>query len=428
MIRTSPGYRILARAALGIIPLVAPFNSKLSRGHHGRRGAPGRLSAWATTRDRSRPLVWFHAPSVGEGLQARAVLERLRRRRPEWLVLYTHFSSSAETFSQRIGADAADYIPYDTPETVRNALSLLEPSALIFTKLDLWPELSTQAAGRGIPVGLIAGTVSPVSGRSRWPSRILIRPGYEALTAAGAVSGEDAARLVALGVNRDRITVTGDPRFDSVLDLIDRIPPDDPILAAAAGAPALIAGSTWPADEAIVLGAFQAVRRSHPEARLILAPHEPTPAHLERAEHLARRLELPPPIRFSTGSRSQLLLIDQLGVLARLYGAGRLAYVGGGFGRAGLHSVLEPAAWGLPVIHGPRWQSSREAGLLLAAGGGFALPVRREAAVARLTELWRRWLTEEDVRRNTGARAYRVVKEGAGAAEWNAELVERMLP
>jgi 3-deoxy-D-manno-octulosonic-acid transferase len=428
VISTSRGYRLLARAALGIIPLVAPFNSKLSRGHHGRRGALKRLSAWATTRDRSRPLVWFHAPSVGEGLQARAVLDRLRRRRPEWQVVYTHFSPSAETFSQRIGADAADYIPYDTPDTVRASLSLLEPSAVIFTKLDVWPELSTQAAGRGIPVGLIAGTVSPVSGRSRWPSRALIRPGYRALTAAGAISSEDAARLVALGVNRDRITVTGDPRFDSVLDVIERIASDDPVLASAAGAPALVAGSTWPADEAIVLTAFQAVRQSHPEARVMLAPHEPSPAHLEKAEAFARRLGLPPPVRFSSGRKGPLVLIDQVGVLARLYGAGRLGYVGGGFGRAGLHSVLEPAAWGLPVIHGPRWQSSREAGLLQAAGGGFALPGRRQDAVTRLAELWQRWLSEEPARREAGARARSVVEGGAGAAERNADLVERMLP
>lgn len=427
MIRTSPGYRVLARAVPGMISLVAPFNSKLSRGHHGRRGALKRLSAWATTRDRSRPLVWFHAPSVGEGLQARAVLDRLRQRRPEWQVVYTHFSPSAETFSQRIGADAADYIPYDAPDTVRTTLSRLEPSGVIFTKLDVWPELATQAAGRGIPVGLIAGTVSPVSGRSRWPSRALIRPGYRALTAAGAISSDDAARLVVLGVNRDRITVTGDPRFDSVLDVIQRIAPDDPVLAAAAGAPALVAGSTWPADEAIVLTAFQAVRQSHPEARLILAPHEPTAAHLETAESFARRLGLPPPVRFSTGHKGPLVLIDQVGVLARLYGAGRMGYVGGGFGRAGLHSVLEPAAWGLPVIHGPRWQSSREAGLLQAAGGGFALPGPRQDAVTRLTVLWQRWLSEEPARREAGARARSVVEAGAGAAERNAELVEMML-
>jgi 3-deoxy-D-manno-octulosonic-acid transferase len=360
-------------------------------------------------------------------LQARAVLDRLRQRRPEWQVVYTHFSPSAETFSQRIGADAADYLPYDTPDAVRTTLSLLEPSAVIFTKLDVWPELSTQAAGRGIPVGLIAGTVSPVSGRSRWPSRALIRPGYRALTAAGAISSDDAARLVVLGVNRDRITVTGDPRFDSVLDVIKRIAPDDPVLASAAGAPAMVAGSTWPADEAIVLTAFQAVRQSHPEARLILAPHEPTAAHLETAEAFARRLGLPPPARFSTGRNAPLVLIDQVGVLARLYGAGRMSYVGGGFGRAGLHSVLEPAAWGLPVIHGPRWQSSREAGLLQAAGGGFALPGPREDAVKHLTELWQRWLSEEPARREAGARARSVVEAGAGAAQRNAELVEMML-
>jgi 3-deoxy-D-manno-octulosonic-acid transferase len=154
--------------------------------------------------------------------------------------------------------------------------------------VDLWPELATRAAARGIPVGLVAGTVSPASGRTRWPARALQRPGYAAVSAAGAIAQGDADRLQHLGVRPDRITVLGDPRFDSVVEVVAGVAPDDPLLGWGCGAPTMVAGSTWPLDEAVVLEAFAAVRRDHPDARLILVPHEPTPRHLDRvaaAEH-----------------------------------------------------------------------------------------------------------------------------------------------
>ena len=370
--------------------------------------------------------MWFHAPSVGEGLQARAVLQRLKARHSDWQFAYTHFSPSAEAFAEGLTVDVADYLPYDTRAACRRVLDALAPTTLVFSKLDVWPELASTAAGRGVAVGLVAGTVSPVSSRTGWPWRELTRPGYEAITRAGAVAQEDAERLTGLGVSAERVRVTGDPRYDSVLDVIGGVAADDPLLALGQGEPVLIAGSTWRADERIILKAFAAVRRVDPRARLVLAPHEPTPTQLASVEDLARRLHLPQPIRFSTGEPAgAFLLVDQVGVLARLYGAGGMAYIGGGFGRAGLHSVLEPAAWGIPVIHGPRWQSSRDAGILDQAGGGFPLP--REGAADQLATLWLEWLTNDSLRRDAGERAREVVEAGRGAAERNAVLVEELV-
>lgn len=424
---TSPAYRVLVRSAATLIPVVAPLHPKLARGHRARTGAAGRLRQWAELhRDRGRPLVWFHAPSVGEGLQAQAVVEPLRQRHPDWQVAYTHFSPSAETFARKLDADVADYLPYDSRPEVTGVLDSLSPSAIVFVKLDLWPELATRAAARGIPVGLVAGTVSPVSGRTAWPWRSLTRPGYEAVTAAGAIAEEDAGRLIHLGVPADRITVTGDPRFDSVLRMVRTPTEEDPAEAWRTGGAALVAGSTWPADEQVVLEAFVRVRSAVPEARLILAPHEPTAAHLAGIRLLAQSLGLPSPRPSSEGATpAPLVVVDRLGVLARLYGAGAMAYVGGGFGRAGLHSVLEPAAWGIPVVHGPRWQNSREAGLLQKAGGGFSLPPGD--AAARLSELWTSWLVNDSHRRDAGSRARTVVERGVGAAERSAQLVEQLI-
>ncbi|HEU4525923.1 MAG TPA: glycosyltransferase N-terminal domain-containing protein, partial [Gemmatimonadales bacterium] len=361
MASTSAIYRAAAHLASALAPLLAPLSPKLAAGHRGRRGAAERLSTWASReRDGSRPLVWLHASSVGEGLQAESVLTELRRRRPDAQYVYTHFSPSAVPLARRLPVDVADYLPYDLPGPVDLLLRSLAPDLLVFSKLDLWPELAVRAAARGSVVALVAATVSPGSGRLRWPARALLRAGYQAVGAAAAVSEEDAERLGRLGVSPERIRVLGDPRYDSVVERIAGVCDDDPLLRFGRDAPTLVAGSTWPADEAVLLRAFARVRARHPAARLILVPHEPTKSHLDGAERAAGRLDLLAPVRLSRAQDPvPLLLVDRVGVLASFYGAGTMAYVGGGFGRAGLHSVLEPAAWGLPVSFGPRWEESR---------------------------------------------------------------------
>lgn len=427
--RTSLAYRFLARTAAAAVPLLAPFSAKLGLGHRGRGGATERLTAWAAGhRDLNRPLLWMHAPSVGEGLQAIAVLSRLRARHPEWQILYTHFSPSAERLAGKAPADISDYLPYDLPGAVDSLLAALRPTALVFSKLDLWPELATRAAAHGTAVGLIAATVSPVSGRSRWPARALTRPGYAAVRAAGAIAAEDAERLAHLGVPAGRIEVLGDPRFDSAAEIVAAVASDDPLLDWGRGAHTLVAGSTWPFDEAVLLEAFAAVYRTHPAARLVLAPHEPTEAHLEQVERMAARFGAPTPVRMARAAGPvPCLLVDRIGVLARIYGGGAMAYVGGGFGRAGLHSVLEPAAWALPATFGPWWSNSREAGLLLDAGAAVALPPRSHGAALRLAAVWRGWLDGEALRRQAGTAALGVVNAGLGAADRQAELIERLV-
>ncbi len=123
--------------------------------------------------------------------------------------------------------------------------------------------------------------------------------------------------------------------------------------------------------------------RARPDARLIVVPHEPTPEHLAGLDARASRARLSPPVRLSQATGPvPFLVVDRLGALATLYGGGAMAYVGGGFGRAGLHSVLEPAAWGLPVAFGPRWQHSRDAELLVDAGAGVSVSNQNEMARA----------------------------------------------
>jgi 3-deoxy-D-manno-octulosonic-acid transferase len=427
---TTPlAYRALTALGSALAPLAGLAGAKLREGHEGRRGAPGRLGAWAGRhRDPSRALVWFHASSVGEGLQAESVLRELRELLPAAQYAYTHFSPSAQGLARRVPADVADYLPYDRPRAVEAALDALSPDLLVFAKLDLWPELATRAAARGGIVAMVAATLSPGSGRLRWPARSLLRAGYRSLAAVAAISPEDGERLSRLGVPRERIRVLGDPRFDSVTAKVRAVAPDDPLLRFGRGAPTLVAGSTWPGDEAVLLRAFAEVLESRPDARLILVPHEPTPDHLETVERAATGAGLPVPIRLSAAaSPVPVLLVDRVGVLAALYGAGTMAYVGGGYGRAGLHSVLEPAAWGLPVAFGPNWGDSRDAHLLLHAKAGIALPPGRAEGAAELARHWNGWIGDEEERAAQGRRAAAVVTGGLGAARRSAGMLAELI-
>jgi 3-deoxy-D-manno-octulosonic-acid transferase len=423
--KTSLLYRATVRLGLALAPAMAHRKPTWRAALSARAAAAAGWIAWARAhRDPSRPLVWMHAPSVGEGLQAEAVLLRLREAHPDWQIVYTHTSPSAEALAQRQPADGVGYLPWDGPRDLVPVLDALAPRAIVFAKLDLWPELATRAARRGARVGLIAATVSPVSSRLRWPARALLRPGYAAVTRAGAIAGDDAGRLARLGVPDARIEVTGDPRFDSALARARTIRDDDPLRVLGTGAPTLIAGSTWPADEAVLLQAFVVIRRLRPTVRLILVPHEPTPEHLASIDRAAAAAGLPVPVRLSlTEGPAPLLVVDSTGMLARLYAAGTIAYVGGGLGTAGLHSVLEPAACGLPVLFGPSWQNSRDAGLLLGARAAMTIGPHPESMAAA----WAQWITNEEDRKAAGDRALQVVESGQGGAARNAALVEELM-
>ncbi len=382
---------------------------------------PTTLLDWAAAhRDRAHSLLLFHAASAGELRQAEPVIRRIRDRHPEWQLAVSYFSPSGRHVAESLPVDASGLAPWDTPADVTALLDALAPAAIVIVKHDLWPELAAAAAARAMPVALIAGTVRPGSSRLRWPARSLLAPAYASLRRVGAASEEDAVRLATLGTQPSRIEVLGDPRYDGVRERIAAATPlpQEPAT--------LVAGSTWPADEAVLLKAFVRVREQRPDARLVLAPHEPTPAALTRIAARARALALPAPVSFRDATaHDSLLLIDAVGPLALWYSAGAVAYVGGGFGGSGVHSVLEPAAWGVPVIVGPRSTESTDARRLEEAEALARLSAR--GAAAELEAWWLEWLADPAWRSAAGAAAKQVVDDGAGAADRCAALVERLV-
>lgn len=421
-------YRTVVQLGVPLVPLLLR-DDRQRAAHRARLAAPAAVERWGRERrDPTRPLAWFHASSVGEGLQARAVIQALRARLPDLQLVYTHHSPSAESLAASVGADWSGYLCYDRRADVDRMLAAAAPDLLVFTKLDLWPQLSVRAAARGTCVTIVAATVSPASGRLRWPARPLATPGYAAVQLAIAADADDCPRLEALGCQPARIVVGGDPRIDAVLDAVANAAPLPEGARGLDPSATLVAGSTWPADEAVLLRAFAAVRQSHPRARLVLVPHDLAAARLQSVESAAHRAGLPRPLRLSATpdtSDAPVIVVDRYGVLARLYACGLAAYVGGGFGRKGIHSVFEPAAAGRPVVIGPHDRGNRDAALLETAGALIRL--RQPGAIERLVSVWTDWLDRPDTAGTQGRAAYDALSARRGAADRTADMLVEAL-
>lgn len=414
----------LSRIAVALAPR---GDSKLLRGITARRGLLERYEAWAAEhRDPARPLLWIHAPSVGEGLQALPVIQRIRSRRPDVQLAYTFFSPSAESFAATTGAAFHDYLPFDSSRDMRRALDALAPSVLVYSKLDVWPVLTADAASRGTKLGLLSATVPESSRRRSGVVLLALREAYRSLDAVGAISPADAERLLAMGVRGDRLGVTGDTRYDQVWgratapntrrDALMEKFRDDRLT--------LVAGSTWPSDEKRLLDAWNRLWKEIPEVRLIIAPHELSESHLGNIERWSRAsgLSLSRTSDDTPRLESDVILVDQYGLLGDIYALADAAYVGGGFHDAGLHSLLEPAAFGTPVLFGPMHSDNRDARLLIAGGGAIRCPGAGDITARLLA-----WFTNEKVRHKAGQSARRVVESGLGGADRSAELVEGLL-
>ena len=429
-------YGVLGRAARWAAPLFATGDSKLARGIRARRDAAERLAAWAREhRDPRRPLLWMHAPSVGEGLQARAVLEALYARGDHPQAVFTYFSPSAEELAARMPADYCGVLPWDVADEADQVTAAVRPELLCFTKTEVWPVLARAARDGGAATALVAATLPQGSSRGRWPARSVVLPTLGALNLVAAVGEPDARRLVALGARTQAIRVTGDPAIDSAADRVAAVDPDAPHLRPfrAQPRPTLVAGSTWQADEAVLVPACIELRRVHEPLRIVVVPHEPEEAGMRALEHrlraanwrVARLSDLEQTMVAggvgggvqATPMDPDAVVVDRVGVLAELYTVADVAYVGGGFHAAGLHSVLEPAAAGVPMMFGPRHRTSHVRELLEREAARMVEDAESMALVHGT------WLSDPVGRAKAGQAALDYIQTHRGAAARTAELL-----
>ena len=369
----------------------------------------GHRKTWRTLRDHAKErqhYVWFHAASLGEFEQGRPLMERLRREHPEKRILLTFFSPSGyEVRKDYAGADLVCYLPFDTPLNARRFVRLVQPEKAFFIKYEFWHHYIDELHRAGVPVYSVSSIFRN--------DQIFFRPygrGYARVLHHFNhffVQNEASRRLLnSLGVTQ--VSVTGDTRFDRVIDIRNQ-DKSLPLAAALTGdSRTIVAGSTWPPDEEILIPYFN----RHPELKLIIAPHE---VNEERLRSIEQRLKRPA-LRYSqatpeSSAQADCLIIDGYGLLSSLYRYATLAYVGGGFG-VGIHNVPEAAVYGVPVFFGPNNQRFREARDLINEGGSFEVTSADDfqAQADRL-------LADERALAKSGQAAGDYIRRNSGATE-----------
>lgn len=409
-------YNALLPIAAGGVHVAARALPKLRAAIDGRRGFRARWDALA--RELETPPVWFHVASVGEFEQARPVITALERARPDVPVIITFSSPSGYHFAKKreaIGKGSLrfiDYLPFDTVSNMRFCLERARPRLLVFVKFDLWPNLVWEADARGVSMVLIDATLSASSGRLAPPARWLYRDVYRRLDAILAISDDDAARFRASVPHHPSVSVTGDTRFDRVMERWQAR--SNSTFTLPAGGRTLIAGSIWPPDEARLLPALARLLREDESMRAVLVPHEPTPAHVGPLRRWAAQSNLRARLEsegLSGDPGARVVIVDVVGVLAEAYRLADVAYVGGAF-TTGVHSVIEPAIAGVPVVFGPRHDNSFEALQLVERGGARAIRSADDAYAALAP-----WLRDAGARAAAGDTARAYVESQLGATE-----------
>lgn len=401
-----------------------------------RRGLPQRLGWLAEPRRQgsASPCIWIHAVSLGEVVAVAPLVRELRRRYPGMrLVVSTVTETGREAVEQRLeGVAEHRYAPLDFSWVVNRAIDELRPSLYVFVETELWPNLLRSLRRRNIPSVLVNGRLSTRSfERQRLPViRDFYRTMLNMISCCLMQSERDAQRMIELGADRSRVRCTGNIKFDQP---IPHAPAGGAVVSKQAlgfheGERLVVAGSTHPGEEEIIVSAYRSLCEDVPDLCLALAPR-----HIERAAQVVEMIRAKglAVFRRSTGpteplpvSGPRVVVLDTRGELALLYREAVVAFVGGTLVPVGGHNLLEPALWGKPVLFGPHTDHCAEvATLLLNACGGRVVEDAQDLAQS-LREL----LGHPDELKRMGLAAQQVVADNQGALERSAEIIATFLP
>lgn len=390
----------------------------------------GRLPAELVERCAGREVIWIHAVSVGETVAAKPLVAELRQVRPGAVILLSQITSSGRETALGAGADGVFYLPLDVPFAIHRVLDRLRPELLVTIDTEIWPNLFWCAHRRGVRLVVANGRLSDRSfGRiTRYRLRWLYRWALRQADALLMQSELDAERAVALGAAADKVVVAGNLKADEPLSEVsaERLAWWRETLGLAPEAAVLLAGSTAPGEEEVLLSAWRRLRDAVPGLRLILVPRA-----IERAGEIERRVsaagaacvrrsQLPERAADSLASQA-VVIVDTIGELGELYAVATVAFVGRSLVPMGGSNVLQAAARGKPVLTGPHVHNVRDSVALLSRAG-VCLTVRdEEELVARAAA----WLVSPDEREAVGRRALEVMAANRGVtARTAARLVE----
>lgn len=362
--------------------------------------------------DENRQWLWFHAASLGEFEQGRPIIERIRAEHPEYAILISFYSPSGyEVRKNYSGADIVCYLPFDTKKNVRKFIETVKPVKAFFIKYEFWPNYLHELHKRDIPTFLISGIFRGDQAFFKsWggPYRKMLK-----CITHFFVQEEGSVKLLESIGYKDNVSVSGDTRFDRVLEICRNSKQLKIVEAFINGNESfngkiLVAGSSWPKDENLFIPYFN----EHPDLKLIVAPHEIHEEHLKNIETLLKR----PFKRYSQTNEQDAadcdcLIIDCFGMLSSIYRYGNIAYIGGGFG-VGIHNTLEAAVFSIPVIFGPNYRKFNEAKALIACKGAYSIGFEFE-----LIELLDKLLSNHEFLNESGEKAGEMVKKGSGGTE-----------
>lgn len=400
-------YSLFVYAFNTIMILVSPFNKKAKLIINGRKQTFKKLKEKISPEDK---VAWFHAASLGEFEQGRPLIEDFRDQNPDYKILLSFFSSSGYEIRKNYeGADVIVYIPCDSVRKVKEFIKLSHPSYVFFIKYEFWYNFIRIAKKRGAKVYQVSLILRPsqyfFSRFGSWYRRQLKNFDYFFVQ-----NKQTKELLSSIGLNNS--IITGDTRFDRVAQIARNAKDFEKIKEFCREEKIILMGSSWERDEALMK---DAIVKSKTNFKLIIAPHEVNPSHIEQIINL-----FPEAIKYSEIETKEfnknlkdvrILIIDCIGILSSLYKYATIAYIGGGFG-VGIHNILEAATFGKPICFGKNYYKFREAVELVKRHGAFSISNSDE-----LIELTDKLLLDSDYYKKSSDICLVYINENTGACK-----------
>jgi 3-deoxy-D-manno-octulosonic-acid transferase len=400
-------YNLFIRLYFIGISLASTWNKKAAAWINGRKFLFEDLEKAIGNEDK---IIWLHCSSAGEFEQGKPLIESLKKRHPAYKILVSFFSPSGFAVAQNyIYADYFTYLPLDTKKNAERFVKLVKPELVIFVKYEFWYHHLSTVAFHHIPLLLVSAVF-------RKEQVFFKRYGdffRQILLFFRYIFVQDEASLQLLKENGiEHSSISGDTRFDRVKMIANDFAAIPFIEKSLLGKKCIVAGSTWKEDEEILKKVWEALK--HSDLKLIIVPHEIHKTHIDEIVNI-----FPEAVYYSSFAKNvsdwasaDVIIINKVGLLSRLYQYATITYVGGGFTKDGIHNILEAAVWGKPVVFGPNYKKYREASGLIQAGGGFS--IRTAEDLKKLTD---DLLSDKDHLQAAGNKARNYVEENTGAAE-----------
>jgi len=395
-------YSILLRIYFLLILAASISNDKAKKWISGRRNTFKRLREQIPANEE---IIWFHCASLGEFEQGRPVIEAYRKQHPDHKILLTFFSPSGYEIRKNYeGADYIYYLPLDTYYNAKRFIQIVRPKAAIFVKYEFWYFYLQALHRNSIPTYVISAIFRPKQIFFRWYGGMFRRV-LRTYRQIFVQNQQSCDLLRAIGVSN--VTISGDTRFDRVADIANNVKNLPTVESFVGASSAIVAGSTWPADEAILAEYATA----NPSIKMIVAPHEIGEGHIQ--EILAKFSALKT-VRYTQTTpeevaTAQILIVDTIGILSSVYRYGTIAYIGGGFG-VGIHNTLEAATFGLPIVFGPNYQKFQEAKDLVSIKAAFSIE-----SFAQLSEILNSLVNDAAMLESSSASSREYVRSHVGA-------------